>query len=296
MLTRRAFAEVGLGGALMGLFGLLGCKRSASGYEGRLIRRVCYTSGGGMTGGSNSIELYRADDGTVTLSTRNKEWHNSRAKGMDYVIEADAFDRFAELANTYDLFGASKRKTSDLIALDAPSDHVFFDVLGEDGLIDIDASFSISSEQQLSKSEREGYRAVIDALIDLARTHEGTAYLEPRTLSFSLGGTVFDFVLNNSSASEDLASRTPLDVTLENHGENAKSFHLDEPLDTSDTPVATSVVGTVCYSAQDNEVIIFYGLGEATDGLYELAGTGCSPEIDFLADVEEGPCTVWSNN
>lgn len=295
MQTRRTFAIASAGACLTGVLGMLGCKGLGSTtYEGRLIRSVTYSYGGGMTGGGESIELRRQKDGSVTLSTREREWHDSRETGYDYVVNEAAFERFAEIANEYGLLKASKRKYSDMVVLDAATGHVSYTVMGEDGEYDLDASFSISSEQELSDKEWDGFNMVRTALTELAAESVGVAYLEPIRLTLVASGVQYQFVLNGSSAAQDLASRCPLDIKLEDYGTNEKIFYLDEPLDTSDTPPATGAAGTVCYFEPWNDVVFFYDEGEPHEGLYELGAIESAYDVQFLAEVEPGDHGLWS--
>ncbi|MBR1829815.1 MAG: hypothetical protein IJ781_09990 [Atopobiaceae bacterium] len=156
----------------MGLQGLCGCKRGGSDIEPSRIMSVSITSGGGMTGGGEWAELRREDDGTVVYSTRFREWHDSPETGADYVLDEGAFERMAQIANEYDLRAASKRKQSELVVLDAPTSRLSFDMMDESGMYDPDASFAISSEQELTKRDREGWRAVETALAELAARAE----------------------------------------------------------------------------------------------------------------------------
>ena len=294
MLTRRSFARLGMGAGSMALFGLAGCEKNAA-YEGRLIRSVSYTSGGGMTGGGQSSELRRQKDGTVTLSTRSREWHNSRETGMDYVVDESAFERFAQIANDYNLLGASRRKESGLIALDAPTSSISFSVMEEDGSSASDASFRIRDTQDLTKTEWEGFNAVTTALAELAAASEGVPYAEPATLTFSFDGFQLGVTLNDSSAALDLAERCPLDIALESYAESGKVFSLDEPLDTSDTPLATGAAGTLCYLEPENDVVFFYEDGASYEGLYELGRIDDEYQVSFFADVGPGSYRLWSN-
>ena len=294
MLTRRLFATLGLGAGLMGLFGLAGCGAKVA-YEGSRIRSVTYSSGGGMTGGGVSSELRRQKDGTVTLSTRSRMWHNTRETGMDYIVDESAFDRFAEIANEYDLLKVSKRKESPLIALDAPTSSISYTVLDEDGTYDLDASFRISSTQDLSDRDWDGFNAVTVALAELASQSEGVPYEEPMTLTIVANGYQISFTLNDSSASRDLAERCPLDIELENYADNEKIFYLDEPLDTSDTPLAIGAKGTLCYFEPWNDVVFFYEEGAPYEGLYELGCIDDEYSIGFMGDLEPGSANLWSN-
>lgn len=273
----------------MGFFDLFGCKRkSAHVYEGRLIKSVRYSYGGGMSGGDDTIELARQDDGSVLLTTRKKMWYNSRATGFDYVLDESVLDRFAEIANEYDLLNASTRKYSDLIALDAATGHLSYSVMTDEGKYDGDASFSISSEQELSSKESEGYRAVREALYALAEEGEGAEYIDPIALTITVAGTQYQFVLNDSACAEAFAKDCPSDVTLEAYGENGLSIGLEGPLATDEGPDATGEAGTVCYDASANTLVILFGDTDDTDGLVELGRTEDRFEVDYLDDIEPG--------
>ncbi len=299
MITRRTFTSLGLGTGLMLAMGLSGCKggkgSASDPLAGSRIRAVRLTSGGGMTGGGDSTELRRGDDGRVTLSTRSREWHNSRETGMDYVVDESAFDQLAQIANDYDLRAASTRKDSDLLVLDAPTSHLVFDLMAEDGGWDPDASFTISSEQELTDRDREGWRAVTTALAELAAGSEGVPYLEPIRLTITAQGYQFPFYLNDSSAANDLSGRCPLNVTIEDYADNEKIFYLDEPLDVSDTPLATGEAGTLCYFEPWGDVVVFYADGEPYDGLYELGCVEYEHDAEYLADMLPGAGYVWSS-
>ena len=101
-------------------------------------------------------------------------------------------------------------------------------------------------------------------LAELAGSHEGVESVEPRRLSLAVRGVQYQFILNGSSAAEDLASRCPLDIVLENFADNEKIFYLDEPLDTGDTPLATGAAGTLCYFEPWNDVVITMPMASRT--------------------------------
>ncbi len=293
MLTRRAFAALMAGCGLMCLFGCQG--RGSSGeLEGSRIRAVRYSSGGGMTGSGDSVELQRNKDGSVTLTTRSKEWHNSRETGMDYVVDASAFDRFAQIANEYDLPQASKRKMSEFQALDAPTSHLSFDLMTEDGEWDLDASFTISDDQELTDRDQEGWRAVTTALSELAAASDGVPYMEPILLTMSVDGYQYPFYLNDSPAAQDLASRGLLEVTVEDRADE-KVFSLEEPLDVSDTPLATGAAGTLCYFEPENSIVVLCDDVEPREGLYELGSARYEHDVMYFSEMRTGEAYVWNN-
>lgn len=290
MLRRRTFAGCMAGIAALALFGC-----DSGQVEPGRIRSVSYTSGGGMTGGGVSSELRRNGDGTATLSTRERAWHNTRETGMDYVIGEEAFGIFASIANEYDLPRASRRRMSDLIALDAPTSSVSYVVEDDEGGYDVKASFSIGSEQELTAREREGFNAVAQALSELARESEGVPYAEPLELTVVSGGVQHHFVLNESAAAEELASRCPLEAVVESQGEGERVLRLDEPIDVSEATPATGKAGTLCYSEPQGCIVILTDDAGPHEGLFELGRVQEEYETQFLSDIEPGECGVWSN-
>ena len=293
MMTRRTFASLGGSALLLGALGLGGCDSTP--IDPARIRSVRYTSGGGMTGGGNSTELCRQKDGSITLSTREREWHNSRETGMDYVCDESAFERLAQIANDYDLREVSKRRESKFQVLDAPTSSLIFTMMEEDGSYDDESSFSISSEQELTQRDREGWNAVLAALAGLASESEGVAYAEPFTVTIVSTGAQYNFVLNDSAAAVDLVKRCPLELELEDYEDKGKVFQLDEPLDIDDAPPASGEAGTLCYFEPLNEIVIFYADDAPQEGLYELGRIQITYNIRFLADIEPGPTRLWSS-
>lgn len=300
MLTRRSLVRMGGAAALLFgcLSGLFGCAPGGSGeaMEADRIQAVRLTSGGGMTGGFSSTELARQADGTISLVTSEKTWHNERARYVTYAVEADAFDKIAAIANDYDLRGASKRRRSDLVVLDADTTTLRFELMDEQGSYDVDGSFSISSEQELSDREREGWRAVARALSEMAGSHEGVESLEPLRFTLVVRGAQYQLIASECLAVEDLATRTPLDIELTDTAEGNKAFRLDEPLDVSDAPQARAVAGTLCYDSAEGIVVFFCSDGTPTDHLFELGKVESDFETAFIAETEPGSYTLWSNS
>ncbi len=80
--------------------------------------------------------------------------------------------------------------------------------------------------------------------------------------------TVFE--LNNSPASRDLYEQLPLNIKVENYGNNEKIFYPPKKLDTPDTPQADARAGSLAYYAPWGNVVMFYGSFGSAAGLYEL--------------------------
>ncbi len=78
------------------------------------------------------------------------------------------------------------------------------------------------------------------------------------------------FQLNNSSAARELYAQLPLNIKVENYGNNEKIFYPPKKLDTSDAPLADARTGTLAYYAPWGDVVMFYGSFGSAKGLYEL--------------------------
>ena len=293
MMTRRAFTALGGGAFLLGPLGLGGC--NAVPIDPERIESVRHSSGGGMTGGGSSTELRRQKDGSVILSTREREWHNSRETGMDYACDASVFERLAQIANDYDLRAASKRRDQEFQTLDAPTSSLSFSMREKDGSYDIDSSFTISSEQELTARDHEGWNAVLAVFADVASESEGVAYEEPHAVTLSSVGMQHRFILNDSTAALELAKRCPLEIELEDYADDGKAFLLDDPLDVGDAPLTSGKAGTLCYLEPSNEVVAFYADAASQEGLYELGHIQYDYNVRSLAEVETGPSRLWSD-
>lgn len=146
----------------MALFGLFGC--GSEQLEASRISSVRYASGGGMEGGGSSIKLERQKDGSITLECRSRERWDSRELIDTYQIDESVFEEFAHLSNEYGLPRASRRGPSPFEVLDAPTLSIAYMILDEKGALDLDASFTVNSTQDLSNRELEGFDAVASAL------------------------------------------------------------------------------------------------------------------------------------
>ena len=79
------------------------------------------------------------------------------------------------------------------------------------------------------------------------------------------------YLLNESLASQSLYQQLPLDIQVENYGDNEKIFYPPIPLDTTNTPLLINgQVGTLGYFAPWGDVVMYYGECEAYSGLYIL--------------------------
>lgn len=181
MLSRRRFLRLGVLAAtlLSGCSWEIGGEGTVDGTDGEpstpvelvageSLYYVAYGYGGGMDGGSESIELTRADDGSALLAWSHKETWNMTEKSKNLRLDASTFDEFERLALECDLRGASEQPESEYQALDAAVEHITLAYVDEDGDMDVDSMFSVSETQELDQAQLEGFRAVIAALKELA--------------------------------------------------------------------------------------------------------------------------------
>jgi len=91
------------------------------------------------------------------------------------------------------------------------------------------------------------------------------------TLLVSANEDTVVFELNTSSAAKDLYGQLPLNVFVENYGNNEKIFHPPEKLSIATTPLVNGArAGTLAYYAPWGNVVMFYENFDSAPGLYEL--------------------------
>jgi hypothetical protein len=90
------------------------------------------------------------------------------------------------------------------------------------------------------------------------------------TLKIVANGKTTVFQLNNSTAARELYAQLPLDIKVENYGDNEKIFYPPKKLNTAKTPQADARAGTLAYYAPWGDVVVFYGSFGSAMGLYEL--------------------------
>lgn len=79
------------------------------------------------------------------------------------------------------------------------------------------------------------------------------------------------YLLNDSQASKTLYAQLPLDVDVENYGDNEKIFYPPKSLDVNQTPLLESGgEGTLGYFAPWDDVVMYYGSCGSYNGLYVL--------------------------
>lgn len=170
MMTRRAFSCAGLWTGVLAMLGLSSCESPAPVEDlvaGEDLFSVGYSYGGGMDGGTDSIELTRDRGAALATRTRKETW-NGREKTTKKRLDAAVFVEFEQLVVDFDLRAASECPDSELIALDAPTTSVTFAYVDEDGGMEVDGMFTVSSQQDIDDLQREGFRKACAMLKQLA--------------------------------------------------------------------------------------------------------------------------------
>lgn len=93
---------------------------------------------------------------------------------------------------------------------------------------------------------------------------------EKMKISVESNGYTAVFELNNSQASQDLYAQLPLNINVENFGNNEKIFYPPNKLTTQNTSLANAKNGTLAYYAPWGNVVMFYKDFGKASGLYEL--------------------------
>ncbi len=82
--------------------------------------------------------------------------------------------------------------------------------------------------------------------------------------------SIIVFKLNDSSAAKSLYDQLPLTIEVQNYSDDEKIFYPPEAFDTSDTPLANAVSGTLAYFEPWGDVVMYYDDFGSYSGLYEL--------------------------
>ncbi|WP_044417931.1 cyclophilin-like fold protein [Halarcobacter anaerophilus] len=93
---------------------------------------------------------------------------------------------------------------------------------------------------------------------------------ETMKISVQAKGETAVFKLNNSQAAKELYEQLPLEIEVENFGNNEKIFYPPKKLSTNNTPLAKAKNGTLAYYAPWGDVVMFYKDFGSAGGLYEL--------------------------
>lgn len=92
-------------------------------------------------------------------------------------------------------------------------------------------------------------------------------------------GSSVIFELNDSPAATSLYNQLPLSIELEDYAGSEKIFYPPEELDTSNSPIAQGLAGTLAYYAPWGDVAIFYSECNGSTGLYELGEAISNTEL-----------------
>ncbi len=80
-----------------------------------------YYTGGGMEGGSSSIEVYKGEDNKFYLSYYNCPYNGAEEESYTLEVEADALTEIQQIFYSRGFLSWGKLEKSELILLDAPT-------------------------------------------------------------------------------------------------------------------------------------------------------------------------------
>lgn len=251
------------------------------------LQSVYYSNGGGMLGGFESRRLEIHEDGTGTLTTEYASWHGARTRTCIYEVDADLVTRMCELIDEYELWEASTRPDSELIAYDADTWHISLDFENED--------FSFNENQELTKKDREGVSALLGLMSEMTAGGAISDTLSPRKVMMSFDGYTYTFLVNDSQAATDLCDLCPMDLTASLVDDE---FVLPLPgvLDVSDCPESEGGrTGDLLYNPDTDELVIESESYDAKDGYY-LLGEMEWPSVDRLLEAGGFDCYFYAND
>ena len=99
---------------------------------------------------------------------------------------------------------------------------------------------------------------------------------------------VIIFELNDSAAALNLFGQLPLELEVEDYGDNEKIFYPPEKLDTADAPEGGGEAGVLAYFEPWGDVVMYYGPFSEYPGLYILGEA-----IDFADEISDLSGTVF---
>ncbi len=274
--------------AVVGVGGFSICEGSK--YKNSTLKSVDYSFGGDMLGSYKAARLETDGHGGARLVLRGKKHHAARVVTATYEVPGSALQKAKEMMLAYDMYGASKRPRSDLIALDAGSSTLSFSFVDKPG-------FDVGSELKFSDKQRNGYRAIHEYLYGLAKGKQPVSVQkEERRISLNITGYQLRFNIRDSVAKEDydlLGGKhrvTP-------HGDNAKIFYPSRKFDVSGlSPAKSGAAGSLAYYEPRGEVMIFFNPFEPMPGLYELGELEMarSTALKLIAEMPEGEYDVYA--
>ncbi len=252
------------------------------------LRSCQVSTGGGMLGGYRNVTLRREKDGSAVLEIREKETHADREVTTVCPADPAAFSQLRELVQKYDLYGASKRRYSDMIALDGDTTTLAFSFES--------TSFRISEDQVLTPKMREGFREVIRCLGTFA-IGEGTVTVEPQTATLYLkSGYTLQFIVENAfdgkldeilSEEREVAAFDDCGIVLA-AGERPDCSGAD--------PVQSAAAGTIVYDPESVQIVVLYADRDFEHPVYVLAALDgyVSSACPLIAEMT-GSCRLYLN-
>lgn len=251
------------------------------------LKRVYYSNGGGMEGGFESRSLEIHDDGTATLTTQFASWYGARTRTCVYEVSADSVNRMRDLINEYKLWEASTRPDSEFIAYDADTWHISLDYENED--------FGFSQNQELTKRDSEGVRALLSLMSEMTAGGAISDTLSPRKVMMSFDGYTYTFLVNDSQAATDLCGLCPMDLSAD-LVDGEFILLLPDALDVSDCAQAEGGgEGDLLYDPDAVALVIESEAYEAKDGYY-LLGEMEWPSVDRLLEAGGFDAYFYTND
>lgn len=232
-------------------------------FHNETLESCRVSTGGGMLGGFSSASLRTLRDGSVVYEVSGKETHADREVTTTYPASSEALAEIKRLVQTYNLYGASKRPYSKMIALDADTTTIAFSFESD--------SFSVSENQVLSPKMREGFRAVERYLGTLA-VGEGTVTRAPQTATLYLkSGYTLQFLVEDAFDGR-LDAILSEERTVSAYGESGIVLCTGEQPDCSAAePVREAPAGTMIYDGEREQIVILYADGTFDRDVWILA-------------------------
>lgn len=245
-----------------------------------------YSVGGGMLGGFSSSTLEKKKDGTVQYVTKYAETHSDRIVTKTYTATEEDLQQVQDAIIQYNMYGASKKGQSPFIVMDGDTSHL--QVRFDNG-----ESFSVSSDQNLSTTEAEHFRAIKQLLSSFAKG-EPLVEIEPHEIALILDGYQIGYILADSEATEALLEELG-EYPFADYKECAIYTTLPKALPTQTLTKPTAIEpGDVCYNPSTNQLFFFYKACPTSDDLYQLGGMENRYDSGFelLRNLEPGNYTI----
>ena len=122
-----------------------------------------YYNGGGMDGGSESIELRKQSDGTVIYNYWYCPYIGAQEEHIENVYGGEVFDKISEICKKTGVLSWGKLPKSELELLDAPTTSISFTVFGDSA----NGHYSVNSNDVLPESGEGLFTDIYNYLISL---------------------------------------------------------------------------------------------------------------------------------